>query len=145
MSRPFQERALSPQRGKAARLNSVAALPSGETSHSCSSSSVSIGNFAIGRGQSGQRLFLDDTNLGFGDRLDGNAVLFSAFQSEDISCEIKTSNLPTSFSEHLRGANGTVDDLVYAVGGIIFANDLAFAGIRSDDADAPTRRAEHYY
>src|SRR5215472_8133050 len=64
----------------------------------------SIGNFAIGRGQSGQRLFLDDTNLGFGDRLDGNAVLFSAFQSEDISCEIKTSNLPTSFSEHLRGA-----------------------------------------
>jgi hypothetical protein len=69
--------------------------------------------------------------------------LFDAFQSENISCEIKTSNLPTSFSEHLRGANGTADDLVYVVGGIVFVNDLAFAGIRSDGADTLTRRTEH--
>jgi hypothetical protein len=36
----YQDRALSPQRDKDVRLNSVAALPSGEASQSCSSSSV---------------------------------------------------------------------------------------------------------
>ena len=71
-------------------------------------------------------------------------MLFDAFQPENISGEIKTSDLPTSLSEHLAGANGTADDLVYVVGGIVFVNDVAFAGIRSDDADALTRRTEHY-
>ena len=79
----------------------------------------------------------------FGDRFGGDAVYFRAFQSENISCEIKTSNLPTSFSEHLAGANAADDDLVYVVGGIVFVNDLTFAGIRSDDADTLTRRTEH--
>jgi hypothetical protein len=74
-------------------------------------------------------LFLDNPNLGVGDRFDGDAVFFRAFQSEDISREIKASNLPTSFSEHFAAANGAFDDLVYVVGGIVFANDLAFAGI----------------
>jgi len=87
----------------------------------------------------------DDANAvrAFGDRFDGDAVFFRAFQSEDISREIKASNLPTSLSEHFAGANGAFDDLVYVVGGIVFANDLAFAGIRSDDADTLTRRTEH--
>jgi hypothetical protein len=70
-------------------------------------------------------------------------VFVGAFQSDNISCEIKTSYLPTSLSEHLAGANGTADDLVYAVGGIIFVNDFPFAGIRPDDADTLTRRTEH--
>ncbi len=35
----YQDRAISPQRDKDVRLNSVATLPSGETSHSCNSSS----------------------------------------------------------------------------------------------------------
>jgi hypothetical protein len=70
-------------------------------------------------------------------------VFFCAFQPDNISRKIKTSNLPTSFSKHPGGANSPADDLVYVVGGIILANDLAFAGIRSDNADTP-RRAEHY-
>jgi hypothetical protein len=70
-------------------------------------------------------------------------VVFCAFQTANISRKIETSYLPTSFSKHLAGANGAAYDLVYVVGGITFANDLAFAGIRSDDADTP-RRTEHY-
>jgi hypothetical protein len=69
--------------------------------------------------------------------------LFDTFQPENISYEIKTGNLPTSFSEHFAGANGAANDLVYAVGGVVFVNDLAFAGIGSDDADTLTRRTEH--
>src|SRR5262249_11425887 len=80
---------------------------------------------------------------GVGDRFDGDAVVFRAFQPANISRKIEISNLPTSFSKHLAGANSAADDLVYVVGGIIFTNDLAFAGIRSDDADTP-RRTEHY-
>ena len=45
--------------------------------------------------------------------------------------------LPTSFSKHLASANGATDDLIYVVGWIAFANDLALAGIRSDDTDPP--------
>jgi hypothetical protein len=101
-----------------------------------------IRNFKIGRGQRGQRLFLDDPNLSFGDRLGGDVVFFGVFKSENIAGKIETSNLPTSLSEHLAGANGAADDLVYVVGGIVFVNDVAFAGIRSDDADTP-RRTEH--
>jgi hypothetical protein len=88
-------------------------------------------------------LFFDNPNPSVGDRLGGDLVFFRAFQSENISRKIETSYLPTSFSEHLAGANGAADDLVYVVGGIIFANDFAFAGIRSDDADTLTRRTEH--
>ena len=65
-----------------------------------------------------------------------------AFQSENIACKIETSNLPTPFSEHLAGANGAADDLVYVVGGIIFANDFPFAGIRPDDTDRLNGRVE---
>jgi hypothetical protein len=36
----YQDRAISPQRDKDVRLNNIAALPSGETSHSCNSFSV---------------------------------------------------------------------------------------------------------
>jgi hypothetical protein len=36
----YQDRAISPRRDKDVRLNNIAALPSGETSHSCSSFSV---------------------------------------------------------------------------------------------------------
>jgi len=80
-------------------------------------------------------LFFEDPNLSVGDRLGGNAVLFDTFQSENISGEIKTSNLPTSFPEHLAGANGAADDLVYVVAGIIFAIDFSLGGIRPDDTD----------
>jgi hypothetical protein len=68
--------------------------------------------------------------------------LFGAFQPENVSCEIKISNLPTALSEHLAGANGAADDLVYVVGGIIFANDFPFAGIRPDDTDRLNGRIE---
>jgi hypothetical protein len=62
-------------------------------------------------------------------------VFFRAFQSENISGEIKASNLPTSLSEHLAGANGAIDDLVYVVGRIVIANDFAFASIRFYNAE----------
>ena len=82
-------------------------------------------------------LVFENPNLDVGDRLGGDVVLFGVFQSENISCEIKASNLPTSFSKHLASANGATDNLIYVVGWIVFANDLALAGIRSDDADPP--------
>jgi hypothetical protein len=38
----YQDSAISPRRDKDVRLNNIAALPSGETSHSCSSFSVKV-------------------------------------------------------------------------------------------------------
>jgi hypothetical protein len=74
-------------------------------------------------------LFFDDPNLSVGDRLGSDVVFFDAFQSENVTWEIKAGNLPTSFSEHLAGANGAADDLVYMIGGITFTNDFTFAGV----------------
>jgi hypothetical protein len=44
-----------------------------------------IRDFTIGRGQRGQRLFLDDPNLSFGDCLGSDVVFFDVFQSENIA------------------------------------------------------------
>ena len=71
------------------------------------------------------------------------ATLCFAFQADNIPGKVETSNLATSFSKHLAGADSAADDLVYVVGGIIFADDLALAGIRSDDTETLTRRTEH--
>lgn len=88
-----------------------------------------IRNLTIARGQCSQRLFFDDPNLSVGDRLGSDVIFFDAFQSENVTWEIKAGNLPTSFSEHLAGANGAADDLVDAVGRIVLVNNFAFAGI----------------
>jgi hypothetical protein len=94
-----------------------------------------IRNLTIARGQCSQRLFFDDPNLSVGDRLGSDVVFFDAFQSENVTWEIKAGNLPTSFSEDLAGANGAADDLVDAVGRIVLVNNFAFAGI---DLTMPT-------
>ena len=39
----------------------------------------------IGRGQRGQRLFLDDPNLSFGDCLGSDVLFFGVFQSKNIA------------------------------------------------------------
>jgi hypothetical protein len=74
-------------------------------------------------------LLFENTHLSFGNRFYGDRVPVNTLQSENITGEIKASNLPAPIFQELAGANCAANDFVKARGESVLVNDFAFGRV----------------